>query len=341
MRTTALLRLFFLSNYCTAWLSSTSRRRCSHLPPKSTVLALSSSSPHIIGSSTTTTEEDENSYRLRFRGVARLYDSIDEDESILLDRLRQSSVTIIGIGGVGSWAAEALCRSGIGSLTLVDLDDICISNTNRQLHATLSSVGRMKVDEMKRRLLDINPDCNVTTILDFVTADNVHDILLASTSTTSNTSVVLDAMDGGKEKAALIAACTDLKLPVVTCGAAAGRVDPTSIVIDDLARVEGDKLLASCRKDLRKYHAFKEGMSFREKQNSKRKVQKWNIPCVYSLEEQKQLRKGQTCSFSSSSLRRCDGALGTACFVTGTYGFVAASCIVSMIARNELVVPRR
>lgn len=88
----------------------------------------------------------------------------------IVDRLADSTVVVIGIGGVGSWAAEALCRSGVGNLILIDLDDICISNTNRQLHATSSTVGKLKIDEMKRRLLDINPDCNVTNIHDFVSA---------------------------------------------------------------------------------------------------------------------------------------------------------------------------
>jgi tRNA A37 threonylcarbamoyladenosine dehydratase len=97
-------------------------------------------------------------------------DSSLDPHLAVVDRLAESTVVVIGIGGVGSWAAEALCRSGVGNLILVDLDDICISNTNRQLHATSSTTGKRKIDEMKRRLLDINPDCNVTNIHDFVSA---------------------------------------------------------------------------------------------------------------------------------------------------------------------------
>ena len=102
-------------------------------------------------------------WMLRFGGVARLYaNKGNESPNDILHRLHHSTVAIIGLGGVGSWAAEALCRSGVGNLILVDLDDICVSNTNRQLHALTSTVGQMKIDEMKRRLLDINPRCNVT-----------------------------------------------------------------------------------------------------------------------------------------------------------------------------------
>lgn len=112
--------------------------------------------------------------------IARLYapkdvttDSESRAHLAVIDRLAESTVCVIGIGGVGSWAAEALCRSGVGNLILVDLDDICISNTNRQLHATSSSIGRLKTEEMQRRLVDINPDCNVTLIHDFVSAMEV------------------------------------------------------------------------------------------------------------------------------------------------------------------------
>lgn len=262
--------------------------------------------------------------QLRFAGVSRLYSDAE-----LLDRLSQTTVAVIGLGGVGSWSAEALCRSGVGHLVLVDLDEVCISNTNRQLHALSSTVGQMKIDAMKQRLLDINPDCNITLVHDFISTVNVRDLLEAV-----NADCVLDAIDGSREKAALLAACTDLKTTVVTVGGAAGRRDPTLIACNDIVHVESDKLLRTCRKELRKYYGFPAGLSFRERQ--KRKVRKWNIDCVYSAEEPKQVDQRNNRSF-----RRCDGALGTAAFVTGTFGLIAAGRIVDKIACNQLKGPRR
>jgi tRNA A37 threonylcarbamoyladenosine dehydratase len=242
-------------------------------------------------------------------------------------------VAIVGLGGVGSWAAEALCRSGIGKLVLIDLDDICISNTNRQLHATSSTIGRLKIEEMQKRLLDINPHCNVSLIHEFISAENVHEVIGNLGAT-----VLLDMIDGSREKSALLAACADLKLPVVTCGGAAGRKDPTKIVCDDITEVTGDKLLATCRKELRKYYGFGRGLSFQEKRKNQRKSRKWNIVAVFSTEPQKSLPAG---SNLGSSFRRCDGALGTACFVTGAYGFAAAARVVDMIVEGRVKPPRR
>jgi tRNA threonylcarbamoyladenosine dehydratase len=271
---------------------------------------------------------------LRFASVGKLYGKSTSDTSHLdiLERLNLATVVVVGLGGVGSWAAEALCRSGVGNLILIDLDDICISNTNRQVHALSTTVGRMKTNEMKRRILEINPECNVTLIHDFVTTGNVQGIFEILEKPTA----VLDAIDGSTEKSALLATCADLSIPVVTCGGAAGKIDPTNIVCDDLTRAVGDKLLGTCKKFLRKHHGFERGLAFHE-QKTLKPVRKWNIAAVYSLEKQKDLPLGE----DPSSLRRCDGALGTACFVTGSYGFVAAARIVDMIANDRLVLPTR
>lgn len=284
---------------------------------------------------------------LRFSGVGKLYHSkptkkqksqgSDKDLAPashieIVERLASSTVAVIGLGGVGSWAAEALCRSGVGNLLLVDLDDICISNTNRQLHALSSTVGKMKIDEMKRRLIDINPQCNITLIHDFVSMDNVYEII----DKTFNLTAVLDAMDGTQEKTALLAACVDKRIPIVTCGAAAGRIDPTKIIVEDLTKVSNDRLLAACRRNLRKFYDFEEGISFEEARKKTKTIKRWNILAVSSSEPPRQV-----CQSDTSSFRRCDGPLGTACFVTGTYGFVAASQIVEMIANNKFRRPRR
>lgn len=290
-------------------------------------------------------EDDEarSQRNLRFGGVGRLYATEerqpDTDPSHLdpyvqvIERLHQSTVAIIGLGGVGSWAAEALCRSGVGNLILIDLDDICISNTNRQLHATSTSIGQMKIDEMRRRLLQINPQCSVTNIHDFVTETNVYDIL---DSILPDIDVILDAIDSRKAKTALIAACVEKKIPIVTCGGAAGKKDPSQIILNDLARANGDDLLTAVRRNLRKSYGFSEGKKFQELKGKLPK--KWKIPAVYSTEGTKDLPDGDD---KVGALRRCDGALGTACFVTGTFGFVAAGQVVDMIALGKLLRPRK
>eukprot|EP00571_Detonula_confervacea_P015122 CAMPEP_0172308706 /NCGR_PEP_ID=MMETSP1058-20130122/9222_1 /TAXON_ID=83371 /ORGANISM="Detonula confervacea, Strain CCMP 353" /LENGTH=400 /DNA_ID=CAMNT_0013021185 /DNA_START=168 /DNA_END=1370 /DNA_ORIENTATION=+ len=285
-------------------------------------------------------EDDNDDYvnrGLRFSGVGRLYANTDTSTTVdaVLDRLTSATVAIIGIGGVGSWAAESLCRSGIGNLILVDLDDICISNTNRQLHATTSAVGKMKIDETKTRLLDINPKCNVTLVHDFVTVENANTLL---ESLLPQLTACIDAIDGMYEKTALILACVDHGIPIVTCGGAAGRMDPTQIVVDDLTKVQEDRLLFKSRKLLRQKHGFpKVAMPG---QGKKIRVRKWRIPAVYSTEVQ-QKPPSTSLDENVSSFRTCDGALGTACFVTGTYGFVAASKVVEMIALDKLEVPKK
>ena len=273
---------------------------------------------------------------LRFCGIGRLYDDATggttEEESSSLKRLSEATVAVIGIGGVGSWTAEALCRSGIGNLVLMDLDDICISNTNRQSHATSSNVGKMKVDVMKQRLNDINPRCNVTTVMDFVSTENAYDMIQGLLP---DVTCVVDAIDGAQEKTALISACARLRVPIVTCGGAAGRKDPTQIVCDDIIKVKEDRLLFWCRKDLRQRYGFPKGPAKFTKASYK--PRRWRIFAVYSKEVQKTIKAD---NISTSSLRTCDGALGTACFVTGAYGFVAAGKVVSMIASDKLVRPR-
>jgi tRNA threonylcarbamoyladenosine dehydratase len=294
----------------------------------------------------TKTELDDTAIverNLRFAGVGRLYSNGDESLTMgseprvhfVMECLWLATVVVVGLGGVGSWSAEALCRSGVGNIVLIDLDDICISNTNRQIHTLYNTVGQMKVDEMKRRMLAINPHCNVTVIHDFVGPDNV-DELFDRKLLGHNITALLDAIDGSPEKSALLAACVSRQIPVVTVGGAAGRVDPTQIVSADLTVAMGDKLLGILRKTLRKSYGFAPGLSFREMQRGGR-VKKWNIAAVYSLEEQKELPISST---DASSLRRCDSALGTACFVTGTFGFVAAARIVDMIAKDKFLRPR-
>ena len=275
---------------------------------------------------------------LRFAGVGRLYANQDAATTAdtVLDRLQSATVAVIGVGGVGSWAAEALCRSGIGNIVLLDLDDICISNTNRQLHAMSSAVGKMKTDEMGARLRDINPGCNVTLIHDFVTVENANAMVQ---SLLPELTACIDAIDGAYEKTALIRACVGSGIPIVTCGGAAGRTDPTKIVVDDLTKVQEDRLLFRCRKLLRREHGFpKVPMPGKGK---KERVRKWRILAVYSTEVQQRVVRGASEGAATSSLRTCDGALGTAGFVTGECGFAAAGAVVEMIARDDVVAPKK
>jgi tRNA threonylcarbamoyladenosine dehydratase len=309
--------------------------------------------------------DDDEGYQLRFGGVGRLlagraYAAVTADT--VLQRLRSATVVVIGLGGVGSWAAEALCRSGVGHLILIDLDDICISNTNRQVHSLDTTTGQLKIAALRERFCHINPQCNVSLIADFVTVETVNDIFAqvrrlqeqfsrqddhavsqhsatTSTGTGSSTLLVLDAIDGAREKAAILAYCDAHQLPIVTCGGAAGRSDPSLVATTDLTLVQGDKLLASCKKELRKYHGFDAGLSFRELQKGRR-VPKWNIDCVYSQEDIAAVLPPALSDASSSSFRLCDGSLGTACYVTGTFGFAAAKAIVDKIAYNKLAPPK-
>jgi tRNA A37 threonylcarbamoyladenosine dehydratase len=168
-------------------------------------------------------------YKTRFSNVARLYNS---KEDMVLSRLRTSHVLIIGLGGVGSWVVEALARSGINNLYLIDLDDICVSNINRQLPALTSTVGRFKGEVLKERVLDINPHSNVTFIADFLRPENMVTIF----SSIPKLNYVIDCADGVTDKAAIIDYCAKRGIPIVVSGGAGGITDPTLIRTSDMAR---------------------------------------------------------------------------------------------------------
>ncbi len=180
----------------------------------------------------------------RFGGVARLYGEAGAQ------RIASAHAVVVGVGGVGSWVAEALARCGIGRLTLIDLDHVSESNVNRQVHALDSTLGASKVATMAERIADISPHTAVVQVDDFVTVDNVGSLLAADAD------VVVDAIDAPRAKAALIATCTARGVPVVVCGGAGGRIDPLALRRTDLADAKGDALLASVRARLRRDHAF-------------------------------------------------------------------------------------
>src|SRR5580658_4551002 len=198
---------------------------------------------------------------LRFGGVARLYGAGG------LQRLLQASVCVVGLGGVGSWAAEALARSGVGRITLVDLDDVCLSNVNRQLHALDGAIGRPKVEVMAERIRAINPACRVNAVAEFFSESTAEEILAPGFD------FVLDAIDQVTNKCLLIARCRQKEIPIVAVGGAGGRRDPAAIKVADLAQTSHDALLQQVRTRLRDDHGF-----------TRAAKTPFGVPCVFSTE---------------------------------------------------------
>jgi tRNA A37 threonylcarbamoyladenosine dehydratase len=251
-------------------------------------------------------------FEARFNGVGRLVSAAG------LERLRSAHVCVVGIGGVGSWVVEGLARSGIGRLTLVDLDDVCISNVNRQLHAIVGELGKPKVEVMARRIHAINPECQAHPLHSFFLKSNAAEILQ------TRFDVVVDAIDSVSLKALLIASCRERGLPVITAGAAGGRRDPTAIEVVDLARSSHDRLLAQVRRLLRKRFHFPRG------------DRNFRVEAVVSREQVVYPKQdGTVCAAreDATDLRLdCNSGFGTASFVTGTFGLVVASRVVHRIA---------
>lgn len=202
----------------------------------------------------------------RFGGIARLYGTR------VLQRFTHSHVAVIGIGGVGSWTVEALARSGIGAITMVDLDEICITNVNRQLHAMDNNVGQQKTYAMEARVKAINPECQVTVFNSFYSERSAENFF------SQTYDFVIDAIDQVKEKTHLIAECTKRAIPVVSCGAAGGLRDPSQIKIADITRVTNDPLIAQLRTKLRSQYGFPKG-------DARKKPKKFGVQAIYSTEQ--------------------------------------------------------
>ena len=255
----------------------------------------------------------DSDYETRFGGIGRLYGAS------ALSRFRRAHVCIIGVGGVGSWVVEALARSGIGAMTLVDLDDVCVSNVNRQLPALDPHFGRPKVEVLAERVQAINPQCKITTLQIFFTAETAAEILATPFD------YVVDAIDSVSNKTLLITACRARSLPVVVAGSAGGRRDPTALRVDDLARASNDPLLKIVRKKLRSEHGFPDALQKR-----------MGVECVYSPEPVVFPQKdGSVCPMRDpdSDLKlTCEGGYGTATHLTGAFGFVLASVVLRRLA---------
>jgi tRNA A37 threonylcarbamoyladenosine dehydratase/Tat protein secretion system quality control protein TatD with DNase activity len=259
----------------------------------------------------------------RFEGTRRLYGDAR------FDALTDAHVVVLGMGGVGSWAVEALARSGVGALTLVDLDFVCVTNVNRQVLAADSSVGDAKAEVMRARVLDINPECDVRVVNDFVTERNVEAVLGIVTPGSPGKSVdyVLDAIDGENDKAAVVACCVHHHIPVLVTGGAGGIDHLGDIVLEDLANATFNRLLQRVRRLLRREYFFPRGGegAFPGKKRNK-KDGKFGVSAVYARENANYFRKSPGTKGRGGI--GCDGVGGSAVFVTGALGFKAASHIV-------------
>ena len=252
----------------------------------------------------------------RFGGVSRLYGAAG------LTKLQAAHICVIGIGGVGSWAAEAVARNAVGRVTLIDLDNIAESNVNRQLHAVDGAFGKAKVTAMAERIRLINPNVNVIGIEDFVTAENVSELL------DKQFNGVIDCVDDAKAKAAIAAFCQSNKIPLVMTGAAGGRLDAMHIKHADLSQVSHDKLLAKVRNLLRRDHGFAKAAG------EKNKPTKLGIQCVFS--DEKVIKPESACETESHVDNQaitglnCAGYGSSVC-VTAPFGFTAAGLLLQQI----------
>ncbi len=252
----------------------------------------------------------------RFAGIERLYGAGS------VARLAAARVAVVGVGGVGSWAAEALARSGVGALTLIDADEVCVSNTNRQLHALAGTLGQAKVAVMAERLRGINPALAVEPIERFVTPASLVELL------DRGFDLVLDACDAFRVKVEMIAWCRRRKLPLVVCGSAGGRTDPSLVRVRDLSRTEHDALLSLIRRKLRHEFHFPSNHG-----------RYFGVPAVYSLENVRYPQPdGSVCgtrpAAAGDSLRLgCEGGLGAATHVTATFAFVAVGRALEMLLK--------
>jgi len=257
---------------------------------------------------------------LRFSGISRLYGAS------ALERFSQARVAIVGIGGVGSWTVEALARSGVGHLTLIDLDEICLSNVNRQLHAMDGQIGRLKTTAMANRIRAINPDATIAEKQTFYSEKNAEELLGAGFD------VVIDAIDAVRQKCHLIATCKQRGIPIVTCGAAGGRRDPSRIQVADLALTSQDALLLQARKNLRTHHGF-------PKAPTGKKVRKFGVTAIFSSEAPvfPQTDGSVSCERPEGSNLRlnCESGYGTATPVTATFGLIAAAQALEILSRTS------
>lgn len=276
------------------------------------------------------TESEMETYRLhrRFDRMGRLVGDP------VMAKLFQTHVMVVGLGGVGSFAAESMMRSGVGKITLVDFDEICITNFNRQLHSLQGSVGEKKATVMAERMKKINPQASVLSIPQFYNARLSTEIFEEATRVQgSRPDFVIDAIDSVTPKCHLLAKCRDEGIRVITSTGSAGKLDPTRIKITDLAKTNKDPLAKAIRRILRDQHGFpQEGV--------------FGIPAVYSDEntrapEELKYDNGKgfrcVCPQGQNEFFNCDNRnviLGNASFVTGAFGLTCASIVTQEVMQS-------
>jgi len=246
-------------------------------------------------------------YQQRFGGIARLYGQKAPP------LLHNAHFAVVGIGGVGTWVAEALARTGVGTLTLIDMDDVCITNTNRQAHALQSTIGQSKTGTMAARLRDINPEIVVHEIVQFINIDNVRELV------TTQFNMVIDASDTAAAKSAIIANCRRNKIGIITVGSAGGKTDPRKIISGDLSRTTADPLLSKVRQQLRRFYNFPTNATRR-----------FAVEAVYSEESMRYPQPdGSVCArkglMEDGVKLDCSGGFGSSTMVTASFGMVAAA----------------
>lgn len=256
----------------------------------------------------------------RFGGIARLYGEK------ALARFRGAHVCVIGVGGVGSWIVEALARSAIGKLTLIDLDNVAESNINRQIQALSGTIGMAKITALAERIAQINPFCEVVQVEDFITPDNLDEMVGAH-----NFDYVVDAIDSAKSKTALIHYCRSKQIPLIVIGSAGGQTDPTRIEVRDLSKTEQEPLLKKVRRRLRSQYNYPP--------NSKNKL---GVDAVFSMEPLKFPETGEVCTVDGDEKAAAKPGLtgincagfGSAMVVTATFGMVAAGHLLRKLAEQ-------
>ena len=241
--------------------------------------------------------EENDDFQARFESVLRIYGGEAKE------KLLTKKILIIGLGGVGSWSFEALVRTGFHQLKIVDLDDICISNTNRQLHTHQESIGKFKVDELQNRALSINPHINIETTHQFYTEKTSDDIL------SYNPDYILDCIDSVKNKCHLISCAKEKNIPILVTGGAGGKKDPLQLQVNDLNRTFNDDLLMQTRKKLKREFGF-----------PRYDKKKFHIPAIFSPET-----KIEPDNLANKNGLNCQNGIGSLLQVTGSMGFLAAS----------------
>ena len=274
--------------------------------------------------SSQTSPIDDIDFDRRFGGIARLYGAQG------LERFKQAHICVIGVGGVGSWVVEALARSAIGAITMIDLDNVAESNINRQIQATSETLGKAKVTALAERIAIINPYCKVREVEEFVEPDNLE-LMIGS----QQFDYVIDAIDSVKAKTALIAYCREHHIPLITIGAAGGQTDPGKIEIRDLSRTEQEPLLALVRKRLRQNFGFPRGMKT-----------KFGIDAVFSMEALTTPETVEVCVVASdgdTAVANANGSsggisglncagFGSSIVVTASFGLAAAAHVLRKLA---------